>query len=125
MDEPLSALDALTRGTLQKEIISIWSREKTTCLLITNDVDEGIFMADRIIPLNPGPGATLGPEFKINIQRPRDKIELNNNDEFVRIRTRVVEYLMDIGEQRKTKSNKVYKLPDLKPIFPGQKRLYA
>ena len=61
MDEPLGALDALTRGTLQEEILKIWSKNKKTALLITNDVDEGIFMADRIIPLNPGPMSTLGP----------------------------------------------------------------
>ena len=60
MDEPLSALDALTRGTLQDEILEIWSKDKRTALLITNDVDEGIYMADRIIPLRPGPKATLG-----------------------------------------------------------------
>ncbi|HAI39228.1 MAG TPA: nitrate ABC transporter ATP-binding protein, partial [Maribacter sp.] len=60
MDEPLGALDALTRGNLQDEILNIWSQDKRTALLITNDVDEGIYMADRIIPLKPGPNATLG-----------------------------------------------------------------
>ena len=122
MDEPLSALDALTRGTLQQEIINIWNNDKTTALLITNDVDEGILMADRIIPLNPGPNATLGPEFKINIERPRNKIELNNNDEFKRVRTQVIEYLMDIDEQRKTKKESRYVLPSLRPVLPGEKR---
>ena len=73
MDEPLGALDALTRGNLQDEILKIWNKDKRTALLITNDVDEGIYMADRIIPLRPGPNATLGPEFKINIERPREK----------------------------------------------------
>ena len=77
MDEPLGALDALTRGNLQDEILRIWGRNKRTALLITNDVDEGIYMADRIIPLNPGPNATLGPEYAIDIPRPRNKKELN------------------------------------------------
>ena len=53
MDEPLSALDALTRATLQREIISIWERDRRTVLLITNDVDEAILMADRVVPLLP------------------------------------------------------------------------
>lgn len=122
MDEPLSALDALTRGTLQQEIINIWNNDKTTALLITNDVDEGILMADRIIPLNPGPNATLGPEFKINIERPRNKIELNDNDEFKNVRTRVIEYLMDIGEKRKTKKESNYVLPDLRPVLPCENK---
>jgi nitrate/nitrite transport system ATP-binding protein len=73
LDEPLSALDALTRANLQDEIIRIWSQEKKTVVLITNDVDEGIIMADRIIPLNPGPNATLGPEFPVTLPRPRDR----------------------------------------------------
>ncbi|WP_340200639.1 ABC transporter ATP-binding protein [Ascidiimonas sp. W6] len=115
MDEPLGALDALTRGNLQDEILNIWNKDKRTALLITNDVDEGIYMADRIIPLRPGPKATLGPEFKINIDRPRDKTALNDNPDFKKTRNAIIEYLMDIGEERKSVSKKVYQLPDLRP----------
>ena len=61
LDEPLSALDALTRGKLQDEIEAIWREEKKTVVLVTNDVDEALLLADRIIPLTPGPRATLGP----------------------------------------------------------------
>ena len=118
MDEPLSALDALTRGNLQEEILKIWSKDKRTALLITNDVDEGILMADRIIPLNPGPNATLGPQFDVNLSRPRDKTELNKLDEFKTLRNSIIEYLMDIGNNRASKSSEVeYKLPDLQPIL--------
>jgi len=115
MDEPLGALDALTRGNLQDEILNIWNKNKRTALLITNDVDEGIYMADRIIPLRPGPNATLGPEFKINIDRPRDKITLNDNAEFKKTRNNIIEYLMDIGNERMTDSDISYQLPDLEP----------
>ncbi|AOW20355.1 ABC transporter ATP-binding protein [Urechidicola croceus] len=115
MDEPLGALDALTRGNLQDEILNIWNKNKRTALLITNDVDEGIYMADRIIPLRPGPNATLGPEFKINIDRPRDKTALNDNIEFKKTRNNIIEYLMDIGSERTANSDVVYELPDLEP----------
>lgn len=115
MDEPLGALDALTRGNLQDEILKIWSKDKRTALLITNDVDEGIYMADRIIPLRPGPKATLGPEFKIDIERPRDKTELNDNPVYKKTRNAIIEYLMGIGEERKAVSQKIYELPDLAP----------
>ncbi|UII77775.1 ABC transporter ATP-binding protein [Flagellimonas sp. HMM57] len=115
MDEPLGALDALTRGNLQDEILNIWSKDKRTALLITNDVDEGIYMADRIIPLRPGPKATLGPEFKINIDRPRDKTALNDNAEYKKTRNAIIEYLMDIGEERKAVSTITYELPELSP----------
>lgn len=122
LDEPLSALDALTRGTLQQEIINIWNNDKVTALLITNDVDEGILMADRIIPLNPGPKATLGPEFRINIERPRDKTALNDNDEFKKVRNDIIEYLMDIGADAKASKSDDYVLPELKPVMPGRRR---
>ncbi|NER16305.1 ABC transporter ATP-binding protein [Spongiivirga citrea] len=115
MDEPLGALDALTRGNLQDEILNIWSQDKRTALLITNDVDEGIYMADRIIPLKPGPKATLGPEFKIEIDRPRDKTALNDNLNFKKTRNAIIEYLMDIGESRKSSSSEEFKLPEVSP----------
>ena len=115
MDEPLGALDALTRGNLQDEILNIWGKDKRTALLITNDVDEGIYMADRIIPLRPGPNATLGPEFKIDIERPRDKTELNDNLDFKKTRNAIIEYLMDIGNERKSETQETIVLPDLEP----------
>ena len=115
MDEPLGALDALTRGNLQDEILKIWSKDKRTALLITNDVDEGIYMADRIIPLRPGPKATLGPEFKIDIERPRDKTELNDSPVYKKTRNAIIEYLMGIGEERKAVSKTIYELPELAP----------
>ncbi|WP_394748114.1 ABC transporter ATP-binding protein [Spongiimicrobium salis] len=115
MDEPLGALDALTRGNLQDEILNIWSKDKRTALLITNDVDEGIYMADRIIPLRPGPKATLGPEFKIDIARPRDKTALNDNPVYKKTRNAIIEYLMGIGEERRSRSKEVYELSELMP----------
>ena len=115
MDEPLGALDALTRGNLQDEILNIWGKDKRTALLITNDVDEGIYMADRIIPLRPGPNATLGPEFKIDLERPRDKTEMNDNPNFKKTRNEIIEYLMDIGNERKSEAKEQIILPDLEP----------
>ena len=61
MDEPFSALDALTRGTLQEELARIWMETRKTVVMITNDIDEAILLADTIYTLTPGPGATLGP----------------------------------------------------------------
>ena len=69
LDEPLSALDALTRAKLQDEIEAHLARgERKTVVLVTNDVDEALLLADRIIPLKPGPGATLGPEFRVDLR---------------------------------------------------------
>ena len=115
MDEPLSALDALTRGNLQNSIGDIWQSEKKTCLLITNDVDEGIYLADRIIPMTLGPNATLGPEFNVNIPRPRDKAEMNRMPEFKTLRNGVTKYLMEVGAMNKKATTIEIKLPDYKP----------
>ena len=115
MDEPLGALDALTRGNLQEEILKIWSTNKRTALLITNDVDEGILMADRIIPLKPGPNATLGPEYVIDLERPRDKKALNSDPKFKKVRTEILNYLLELGEASKLQESDQFILPDLKP----------
>ncbi len=117
MDEPLGALDALTRATLQSEIESIWRRDRKTAVLITNDVDEAVLLADRIIPLNPGPGATLGPDFEVGLDRPRDRTELNRDPAFQKIRSRVLHYLMDAGQKRSVREEiERIILPDLKPV---------
>ena len=116
LDEPLSALDALTRSKLQDEIIRIWSQEKKTVVLITNDVDEGIIMADRIIPLNPGPNATLGPEFRVTLPRPRDRAAINHSPEFKRIRREVTQYLMQVGAAKNADvDDKIVSLPGVLP----------
>jgi nitrate/nitrite transport system ATP-binding protein len=100
MDEPLGALDALTRGSLQDEIASIWDRHRKTALLITNDVAEAILMADRIIPLTPGPEATLGPSFAVDLPRPRDRKTLAHTDSYKRLHRQIVGFLRDQQKSR-------------------------
>ena len=112
LDEPLSALDALTRANLQDEIEAIWEADRKTVVLITNDVDEAILLADRIIPLNPD--GTLGEAFAVNIPRPRDRTAMNHNADFKRLRADVTSYLMDVGMAAKAEENRV--LPDVTPI---------
>jgi nitrate/nitrite transport system ATP-binding protein len=119
LDEPLSALDALTRAKLQDEIEAIWSRERTTVLLITNDVDEALLLADRVIPLNPGPSATLGPEFKVGIARPRDRGALNDDPEFRRLRAAITRYLLDARRKDQRDAGRVAlpnALPNVTPM---------
>ncbi len=106
MDEPLGALDALTRATLQDEIerIFLGSGEgavgRKTILLITNDVDEAILLADRIIPLSAGPGAELGPEVRVDVPRPRDRKTLNKDPRLRAVRAEVLAYLLGPGSRR-------------------------
>jgi nitrate/nitrite transport system ATP-binding protein len=101
MDEPLSALDALTRPTLQDEIERIFLLSHKTVLLITNDVDEGIRLADRIIPLSAGPAATLGEPVIVDLPRPRDRRALNHDPRFKEIRAAVVRSLIQLGPKQR------------------------
>ena len=101
LDEPLSALDALTRATLQDEIEQIWERDRKTVVLITNDVDEGLLLADRVIPLSAGPGATLGPAVEVDLDRPRDRKTIQRDPHFKRLRTEVLDYLLGPGARKK------------------------
>jgi nitrate/nitrite transport system ATP-binding protein len=115
LDEPLSALDALTRATLQDEIERIWAVDKKTVVLITNDVDEALLLADRIIPLTPGPGATLGGSVAVTLARPRERKTLNHDPEFKRLRALVTTQLLSYGERRKSTVTKKLTLPDILP----------
>ncbi|MEO0862879.1 MAG: ATP-binding cassette domain-containing protein, partial [Pseudomonadota bacterium] len=112
LDEPLSALDALTRANLADEIEHIWEADKKTCVLITNDVDEAIVLADRIVALNPD--GTLGEEFKVSLPRPRDRTAMNTNETFKKLRAQVTEYLMDVGIEARVEGSRL--LPDVTPI---------
>jgi nitrate/nitrite transport system ATP-binding protein len=99
LDEPLGALDALTRASLQEEIERIWEQDRKTVLLITNDVDEGLLLADRILPLSKGPGAVLGPAVKVDLPRPRDRKSLNHDPRFKAARAEVFRYLLGAGRR--------------------------
>lgn len=112
LDEPLSALDALTRANLADEIEAIWQADQKTCVLITNDVDEAIVLADRIICMNPD--GTLGEEFKVDIPRPRERGEMNHHEGFKKLRADVTNYLMDVGIEGKVEGSRI--LPNVTPI---------
>jgi len=116
LDEPLSALDAITRSVLQDEIIRIWEEDRRTVVMITNDVDEAALMADRIIPLTPGPSATLAQSYPVALDRPRDRTTLNFNPTFKSLRNEVSGFLMEMNEDAKSlKIQADLKLPDLQP----------
>jgi nitrate/nitrite transport system ATP-binding protein len=125
LDEPLSALDALTRAVLQDEIARIWSEDRKTVLMITNDVDEGILLADRIIPLSAGPKATLGPEILVDIERPRDRKALNHDPRFKAIRKSVLEFLLGAGGRARLEVNRTLVLPDIEPEDIAHRALFS
>ncbi len=121
LDEPLSALDALTRANLQDEIVRIWSEARKTVLLITNDVDEALMVADRIIPLEIGPGAKLGPSYRVDIERPRDRRAMNHDARFQQLRAEITQHLLQMSHQRDAgKGAEIIQLPVLTPRAVGR-----
>jgi len=115
LDEPLSALDALTRANMQDELEEIRRREKRTIVLVTNDVDEALLLADRIIPLTPGPGATLGPRFRVDIPRPRDRRAVNHDPSYRRLRAEITQYLLDVAASRALPPDDSLRIPTAVP----------
>jgi nitrate/nitrite transport system ATP-binding protein len=93
MDEPFSALDALTRATLQDELLRIWTERRTTVIMVTNDVDEAILLADRIYPMTPGPGAVLGPAIEVALSRPRARRHMSLSPAYQKARHALVDFL--------------------------------
>jgi nitrate/nitrite transport system ATP-binding protein len=110
LDEPFGALDALTRATLQDEILRIRDKDDRTVLMITNDVDEAILLADRIIPLTMGPKATLGESIPVTIARPRDRKAMNHDEQFKKLRKEVTDFLLgSSAAKRKAKAATISK----------------
>ena len=94
MDEPFSALDALTRGTLQEELARIWTETQKTVVMITNDIDEAILLADTIYALSSSPGATLGPPVRVRAPHPRSRVEVSRGPDYQNSRREIVGILV-------------------------------
>ncbi len=112
MDEPLSALDALTRAKLQDEIERIRSQEKRTIVLVTNDVDEALLLADRIAILGKGPGAAIDKVFDVDIARPRERTEMSNDLGFTSLRNEIVAFLGDMNSDTNREAGATIDLTD-------------
>ncbi|NKB15696.1 MAG: ATP-binding cassette domain-containing protein [Sphingomonadales bacterium] len=117
LDEPLSALDALTRAKLQGEIDRIRGQEGRTIILVTNDVDEALLLADRVAVLTPAPAARIGRIFDVTIDRPRDRQALNDDATFKQLRGEIAGYLdgLKAGKQKAQEDARV-PLPDIIPV---------
>ena len=93
LDEPFGALDALTRGTIQDELIKVWSQTEQTVFMITHDIDEAILLADRILLMTNGPFARVAESVEITIPRPRNRTEIVEHPNYYAIRNHLVQFL--------------------------------
>jgi nitrate/nitrite transport system ATP-binding protein len=105
LDEPFSALDALTRATLQEELARIWLETRKSVVMITNDIDEAILLADCIYPMSSGPGATLGPAIRVAVPRPRLRKQLSGGAEYRRLRKDMLQLLVHSRNEWKSASH--------------------
>ena len=93
MDEPFGALDALTRARLQDELLAIVQKTESTVVMVTHDVDEAVLLSDKIVMMTNGPAATIGEILKVNLPRPRNRVELAEDRNYVHYRKAVIDFL--------------------------------
>jgi nitrate/nitrite transport system ATP-binding protein len=95
LDEPFGALDALTRATLQDELMRIVERTGSTVLMVTHDVDEAVLLSDRVVMMTNGPAARIGDVLEVTLPRPRERLTLAHDARFMELRAKVLEFLYE------------------------------
>ena len=95
MDEPFGALDSLTRANLQEHLMRIQQNVKNTVIIITHDVDEAVLLSDRVIMMTNGPKAKIGEILEVNLPRPRNRVELQHDPEYIRCREAILSFLYE------------------------------
>ena len=93
MDEPFGALDALTRARLQDELLKIVAATGSTAIMVTHDVDEAVLLSDRVVMMTNGPAATIGEVLRVDLPRPRNRVELAEDRSYVQCRKAVLDFL--------------------------------
>jgi nitrate/nitrite transport system ATP-binding protein len=100
LDEPFGMLDNLTKMELQDVLLDLWQRDQKTALIVTHDVDEALYLADRVVMMSDGPEATVGDILEIKFPRPRNRRELLDNPEYYRLREYLIHFLNERSHHR-------------------------
>jgi len=95
MDEPFGALDSLTRANLQEHLMRIQQKAQNTVIIITHDIDEAVLLSDRVIMMTNGPSATIGEVLEVNLSRPRERVALQSDPEYIRCREAILSFLYE------------------------------
>lgn len=93
LDEPFGALDAITKEELQEELLKIWNENRATVLMITHDIDEALFLADRLVMMTNGPAASIGEVMEIPFARPRDRTRIMEDPQYYKLRNYALDFL--------------------------------
>lgn len=93
LDEPFGMLDSLTKNDLQQVLVDVWQQEGITAIMVTHDVDEAIFLSDRVVMMTSGPYAKIGKEQYINFPRPRNKVKVMEDPNYYKEREGLIDFL--------------------------------
>ncbi len=93
LDEPFGALDAITKEELQEELLKIWEKHKVTVLMITHDIDEALFLADRVVMMTNGPAAKIGEIMTVPFARPRERVQMMEDPQYYTLRNQALDFL--------------------------------
>jgi nitrate/nitrite transport system ATP-binding protein len=102
LDEPFGMLDSLTRFELQQVLIDLWGQDQKTALMVTHDVDEALFLADRVVMLTNGPRARVGETVEVTFPRPRNRTEVMEHPDYYRLRERLISFLEEHDVRKPT-----------------------
>jgi nitrate ABC transporter ATP-binding subunit len=117
LDEPFGMLDSLTRYELQQVLIELWRKNKITALMVTHDVDEALFLSDRVVCMTDGPAAEVGEILAVNFPRPRERKAVMEHPDYYRFREQLIEFL-ETRAHRKTVAPKI-EPPTVKKVLPS------
>src|SRR5204863_9207224 len=113
LDAPFGLLDSLTRFELQQLLIELWRRDKKTALMVTHDVDEALFLADRIVCMTDGPEAEVGAILEVKFPRPRERQAVMEHPDYYKLREQLIECLEIHAHQNRKKD------PDRAAVTPA------
>jgi nitrate/nitrite transport system ATP-binding protein len=115
LDEPFGMLDSLTRFELQQVLIELWRRDKKTALMVTHDVDEALFLADRIVCMTDGPEAEVGAILEVHFPRPRERQAVMEHPDYYRLREQLIEFLEIHAHRKKHMAAQSAGAPEMPP----------
>jgi ABC-type nitrate/sulfonate/bicarbonate transport system ATPase subunit len=114
LDEPFGMLDSLTRYELQKVLLDLWGRDHKTAMMVTHDVDEALYLADRVVMMTNGPDAEVGEILRVDFPRPRDRKEIMEHPDYYRYREHLIGFLEERADRKQRAAS-------IAPALDGEK----
>ncbi|MES2692456.1 MAG: ABC transporter ATP-binding protein, partial [Verrucomicrobiota bacterium] len=124
LDEPFGMLDSLTRYELQEVLLDLWQKDQKTALMVTHDVDEALFLSDRVVMMTNGPAATVGEILEVTFPRPRSRQQLLEDPFYYQLRAQLIGFLEERSHHRPARPAATDgNIPPARPPAPPKKPL--